>query len=378
MTFPESPTIEGLPRPRILAVGGRTEVLETITDELAAAGLVARGETIERALAGIDGAFDLISFGAGVSTEIAETLERRLRRNSPGARFIRTYAPYAAHQIATAARGIAPPTVDLPAYCDRIGYKGPLEPTIETLRALQQHHLASISFEAIDVLLDRGIDLAPQAVDAKLIGGRRGGYCYEQNGLFKRVLAAIGFAVDGLVAGVRWMKAPGAPPPPRTHMALRVTIDGTPWLADVGFGSSVPPAPLRLDIGDEQPTGHESFRFVGVGSGLYLQARIQDGWQTLYDLSPEPMLDGHYALFNWYTSTSPASIFRQKLIVARITADARHTLLDNRLTIRSADGAIERRHLDASGIGQALGDIFLLDVEAAWRPLIERAAAQLT
>lgn len=375
MTFPESLTIAGLPGPRILAVGGRTEVLETIIEELAAAGLTARGEAIERSLAGIDGAFDLISFGAGVSAESAEALERQLRQNSPDARFIRTYAPYAAHQIATAARGIAPPTVDLPAYCDRIGYAGPLEPTIETLRALQRHHLASISFEAIDVLLDRGIDLSPDAIDAKLIGARRGGYCYEQNGLFKRVLSAIGFDVDGLVAGVRWMKAPGAAPPPRTHMALRVTIDGIPWLADVGFGSSVPPTPLRLDIEDEQPTGHEVFRFVGVGTGLYLQAHIQDGWQTLYDLSPEPMLDSHYALFNWYTSTSPASIFRQQLIVARITAEARHTLLGNRLTIRAAGGRVERRQLDADGITHALGDIFLLDADEAWRPVIERAAA---
>ena len=93
------------------------------------------------------------------------------------------------------------PAIDLAAYCARIGYSGPLMPTLVTLRALQELHPAAIPFEAIDVLLGRGVDISPQAVDAKLIGRRRGGYCYEQNGLFKRVLQAIGFEVEGLIAG---------------------------------------------------------------------------------------------------------------------------------------------------------------------------------
>src|SRR5690606_5219644 len=121
------------------------------------------------------------------------------------------------------------PAVDLRAYCARIGYSEPLTPTLETLAALQELHPAAIPFEAIDVLLDRGVDLAPAAVDAKLLGARRGGYCYEHTGRFKRVLEAIGFEVEGLIARVNWMAPRDAPLRPPSHMTLRVTIDGEAW-----------------------------------------------------------------------------------------------------------------------------------------------------
>jgi N-hydroxyarylamine O-acetyltransferase len=170
------------------------------------------------------------------------------------------------------------------------------------------------------------------------------------------------------------MAEPGAPPPPRTHMALRVEIDGVPWLADVGFGASVPPAPLRLDRNDEQPTLHETFRFIPFGPGLLLQARVRGQWQPLYDLSPEPVLDSHYELFNWFTSTHPTSSFRQRLIAARTTPDARYSLLDNRLTIRWAEGSIERRYLGAEDIALSLEDALGLEVQEDWRPLFQRAA----
>lgn len=94
------------------------------------------------------------------------------------------------------------PLVDLDAYCARIGYSGSRVPTLETLRALHEAHIASIPFEALNALLDREIDISPSAVDAKLIGARRGGYCFEHNALFKRVLQTIGFDVEGLIARV--------------------------------------------------------------------------------------------------------------------------------------------------------------------------------
>ena len=91
------------------------------------------------------------------------------------------------------------PAVDLAAYCTRIGYAGPLEPTLETLCALQELHPAAIAFEAIDVLTGRGVDISPKSVDAKLIVAGRGGYCYEQNGLFKRALQArVEVQIDGV------------------------------------------------------------------------------------------------------------------------------------------------------------------------------------
>jgi N-hydroxyarylamine O-acetyltransferase len=266
------------------------------------------------------------------------------------------------------------PSVDLDAYFQRIGYAGPAAPTLETLRALQQLHPAAIPFEAIDVLLDRGIDISPRAVDAKLIAAGRGGYCYEHNGLFKRVLKAIGFDVEGLIARVNWNAPADAPPRPPSHMALRVTIDGAPWLADVGFGSCVPTAPLRLDSREPQRTEHETFRFVPAGAELQLEAEIGGRWAPVYRLLAEPQLDVDYEIANWYTATHPDSHFRHRLIVTRTTPGARHVLVGSRLTVRSNDIASERRFLDAAGIERELAERFLLPVEPNWRPAIARAA----
>lgn len=264
-------------------------------------------------------------------------------------------------------------SLDLDAYCTRIGYDGPREATLATLQALHALHPAAIPFEAIDVLLGRGIDLDPQAVDAKLIHGRRGGYCFEQNGLFKRALLAFGFEVEALLARVLWAVPADAPPLPRTHMALRVMLDGEAWLADVGFGGCVMTAPLRMSDTAPQPTLHEDFRLTPVGRELLLSARLQDGWEALCSIALEPQLDVDFTVPNWFTATHPASPFRNMLMVARSGRDRRYALRNNRLTIRSADG-MEQRLLDPGQMEEALSDLFLLPVTPEWRPILERAA----
>lgn len=265
--------------------------------------------------------------------------------------------------------------IDLDAYFARIGYDGPRTPTLETLRALHLLHPAAIPFEAIDVLLDRGIDLDPAAVDAKLITAGRGGYCYEQNGLFKRVLTALGFEVEGLIARVQWGAPAETPPRARTHMGLWVTIDDEPWYADVGFGGLVLTAPLKFGIIEPQPTPHETFRMVPEGEDIALQALIGEVWTPVYQLSREVQLDVDYDLPNWFTATHPSSHFRHNLMVARTTPQARYNLLHNRLTIRQTDGAVERRLLAADEIGPVLAETFGLSVQPDWTPLFERAVA---
>ncbi len=263
----------------------------------------------------------------------------------------------------------------LDAYCARIAYTGPRTPTYDTLCALQQLHPAAIPFEALDVLLDRGISLEPHDIDAKLLAGRRGGYCFEQNQLLLRVLQAIGFAVEPLIAQVRWQAGPEAEQRPRSHMVLRVALDGERWLCDVGFGSCVPTAPLRFDSTDAQATPHEPMRLTPVGNEHLLEAQLGGEWHSVYMISPAPCRGGDYAMANFYTSTFPQSHFRHDLIVARTTPAARYGLLRNRLTIRTPDGGGERRFLGADELERVLHDIFGLPVEAAWRPVLERAAA---
>ncbi|MBJ7439530.1 MAG: arylamine N-acetyltransferase, partial [Sphingopyxis sp.] len=165
-----------------------------------------------------------------------------------------------------------------------------------------------------------------------------------------------------------------APATPRTHMVLLVTLDGRPWLADVGFGAAVPPAPLAMDSEAPQPTRHESYRVLRSDFGWEVTAQIGDAWKPLYRLDDAPAPPIDYEVGNWYTSAHPESHFRHQLIAARTTAAARYGLRDNRLTTRLADGRIDRRYLTADEIERTLAEIFLLPVKRSWRAAIERAA----
>jgi N-hydroxyarylamine O-acetyltransferase len=269
--------------------------------------------------------------------------------------------------------------VDLDAYFARIGYDGPREPTLDVLCALHALHPAAIPFEAIDCLLDRGVDLAPEAVDAKLIHGRRGGYCFEQNSLFARVLTALGFQVTGLAARVRWNMAPDAPAQPRTHHVLEVDVvtpgEGRPqpWLVDVGFGGCVLTAPLRMIPHQEQVTAHDAYRLTPVGDELRLEV-LRGDWVPAYDLSLTPCEPRDYEMANWFTSTHPTSHFRANLLAGRTTPDARYGLLLNRLVTRPVGGDPTYEVLDADAIEHHLGATFGLPVEPSWRPIIEHAA----
>ena len=264
--------------------------------------------------------------------------------------------------------------VDLDAYFARIGYGGPRAPTLATLCALAEHQPASIPFEAIDVLLGRGVDLDPAAVDAKLLHAHRGGYCFELNGLLLRVLRALGYDITGLAARVRWQLPDDAPTTPRSHMVLKVVVDGEAWLVDAGFGRSTPTTPLNLRSRAPQRTAHETFRFVDGDRGTVLQVQGGTDWLALYEFDEAPQLDADYAVYNWHTSTHPDSHFRHTLIVARAAAEGRYTLRDNRLSVRRGDGTQRVEQLDAAGIERALVGIFGLAVQPAWRDLIERKA----
>ncbi len=284
---------------------------------------------------------------------------------------------YPAAPVSDADDGDAAPPGRAPLltrYLARIGYAGPVAPTLEVLAALQAAHIAAIPFEAIDALTGTGIDIGADAVEAKLIDRRRGGYCFEQNGLFLRVLQAIGFEAEAMLGRVRWMLADDAPATPRTHQVVLVTLDGRPWLADVGFGAAVPPQPLAMDSEAPQPTRHESYRVRRGGFGWEVEAQIGDEWKPLYRLDDAAAPPVDCVVGNWYTSTHPESHFRHQLIAARTTAEARYGLRDNRLTTRRADGRIDRRYLTADEIERTLAEIFLLPVQRSWRSAIERAA----
>lgn len=231
---------------------------------------------------------------------------------------------------------------DIDAYFARIGWSGPVAPDRATLDAIAAHHPAAIPFENLDPYLDRPVDLAPETIVAKLIHGRRGGYCFEQNGLLRLVLDGIGFAVTPLSGRVVWNMDPETVTA-RTHMVLRVDLTDGPVLIDSGFGSAVPTAALDLVPDIEQATPHESFRFVRIGEEWRAQIRIGADWCTTYRFDFSLQRDIDYVVANWYTSTHPSSHFRHGLTLARPLAGRRISLRGNEFATHMLGGASERR-----------------------------------
>ena len=228
---------------------------------------------------------------------------------------------------------------DLHAYFARIGYAGPREPALEVLNSIAACHIQSIPFENLDVLLQRPIELAPEALFQKLVHDRRGGYCFEQNGLLLEVLGALGFHVAPLSARVRWQR-PRAYTPPRSHLFLRVEIAGGSWMVDVGVGGLSPTAAIHLDdSGRTQMTPHEPRRIVRDGDRLFHQVLLGDQWCDLYEFTLEEMPFIDRELANWYTSAHPQSHFRNNLIVSRAAPDGvRLTLTNGEFSVRGRDG----------------------------------------
>lgn len=271
-------------------------------------------------------------------------------------------------------------SVDLDAYFARIGYDGPREPTLAVLRAITQKHPDAIPFENLDVLLGRAVSIVPTDVDAKLISAKRGGYCYEQNGLLKRALTALGFEVQGVMARVWWMKPVDAPMRARSHMVLKVMIDGVTWLADSGFGGCVLTGPLNLFSDEVQMTPNGAFRIEPaapeMGGERLVLADLSGAWAPLYQVALGPWEDVDYEPGNYFTYTHPSSHFTWSMTVGRTTPTARYALKNNRFTHRDLTGAVvEQRDLTVDELEAALRDVIGLPVEADWRPVLEQVVA---
>ena len=239
-------------------------------------------------------------------------------------------------------------TLDLAAYFSRIGYRGPGAPTVEALNALTSAHVQAIPFENLDVLLGRGIDLAPEAIFDKLVRQRRGGYCFEHNGLFLEVLTALGFTVRPLSARGRIL-TPRGPIPPRTHLLLEAHVAGERWLTDVGVGALSLTSAIRFAVDDEQQTPHEPRRIVREAEHWLHQARLGDTWTDVYEFTGEEMPPIDREVGNWYTSAHPRSHFRSLLIAARAAPDGgRVTLRDGELKRRDHQGRAETRTIGSA------------------------------
>jgi N-hydroxyarylamine O-acetyltransferase len=221
-------------------------------------------------------------------------------------------------------------------YLDRIGLARPASPDLDALIALRLAHARTVPFENLSIHLGEPIVLAPTELFEKIVLRRRGGFCYELNGLFGLLLAALGYHVELLAA--RMVRA-GRSGPPLFHMALRVGMpheSGPGWLVDVGFGRfDYPPLHLRGDAAAQAGAVQVSRDDSGAGAviaGGEPQFRFTGEAHDLDDFEPTC----------WWYQTSPRSHFIQSLVCSLPTADGRITLSGRRLISTVADVRTER------------------------------------
>jgi N-hydroxyarylamine O-acetyltransferase len=233
--------------------------------------------------------------------------------------------------------------VDITAYLDRINYHGPLAPTAETLRELQVAHLLTVPFENLSIHTKQPIVLDDNALFEKIVRRRRGGFCYEANGLFAALLRALGFDVKMLSAGAA--NAKGGFGPDFDHMALMCDINER-WLVDVGFGDSFR-EPLLIDKTGAQLQGERAYRIDSDGRYLILMQRdggADAAWKAQFRFTLQPYEYSDYEEMCRYHQTSPQSHFTRGRICSRATPDGRVTLGEMRLII-TRNGERQEREL---------------------------------
>jgi N-hydroxyarylamine O-acetyltransferase len=239
------------------------------------------------------------------------------------------------------------PSFDQQAWLVRIGHTGSIPPTLDTLHKLIFAHSHTIAYESLDIMLGRTPKLDIASLQRKMISGGRGGYCLEQNMLFREGLRSLGYNVTSLQGRVVRGMAIDAPRP-AIHMLLQVNLPEGPYLADVGFGNLAPTSALLLREGIEQETPHEPMRFIAIGGELTLQARLRDNWEHIYRVIPYPRYDGEYEITNWYTGTHPDAPYQGNIIAACPGPNrTRITMFNRRVTVRHATGEAERRQLES-------------------------------
>ncbi len=234
------------------------------------------------------------------------------------------------------------------AYLARIGAERPGRADAAELARLQEAHLDAVPFENLSIHLGEPVVLEPDALLEKIVGRRRGGFCYELNGAFAALLSALGYRVELLAARVFNGAEPG---PPFDHLALRVEVDGAARLVDVGFGRFAR-RPLLLDERGPQQDPAGGFTVTPVGDTGDLDVVLDGEPQYRLESRPHPLAD--FVPTCWWQTTSPDSHFTRATTCSRPTPEGGRTTLTStraaggtRLLRTAPDGTRTEELLDA-------------------------------
>lgn len=265
---------------------------------------------------------------------------------------------------------------EVDAYLDRIEAGRPRAATVEALARLQLAHLRAVPFENLDIHLGNEIVLDPHAIHAKVVGRRRGGYCYELNSAFGRLLAAFGFHVA--MVSARVVGDGGEPGPEFDHMALLVTVpdERHRYLVDVGFGDAFT-RPIPVMDGREQADRDRHVRVTDRGGGVWSYEERPDGdrkldeqveWSTKYLFS----LQGHpldaFAPMNQHQQHAPDSHFRKQTVCSLLTVEGRITMSGGCLIETTIDGDRSEVTLSPDDRIRVLRERFGVEVDGDFVP----------
>ena len=255
---------------------------------------------------------------------------------------------------------------DLDAYLHRVNFNGAIDVSLDTLARLHHAHFHTIPFENFDILLGRGVDLDPQVVFNKLVLNKRGGYCFELNGLFLQALQALRFKARALLARVHVTGTPSG----RGHQLELISIDGRDWVADVGFGGNSPRSPIPMELDYPVTKDGQTIRLTDGGHfGTMFQA-LEDGeWKDLYSFDLGHVVPADIAYGNHYTSTHPDTLFTSSRVAVRPLPGGSITLLDRTLKI-TANGREEVQTLpDSPAYLDAVKTHFGIELDAPYDDL---------
>lgn len=232
---------------------------------------------------------------------------------------------------------------NLDKYLERINYSGSTKATEETLHGLHICHTLNVPFENLDVFYGRSPLLDEASLYNKIVLNRRGGYCFEMNGIFSIVLKKMGFKVTDLLARVT---IDGMNYTAKTHQVLLVETGNTRWLADVGFGNDGIIAPLRLDIENGQKQFAHEYRIIKETrfGGYLLQKKAGDAYNSLYAFTLEACSLDDFIMSNHFTATFSGSFFKMMRMCTMPTKEGRITLTDTHYKFVS-DGNISETSL---------------------------------
>jgi N-hydroxyarylamine O-acetyltransferase len=248
---------------------------------------------------------------------------------------------------------------EVDALLHRIGLDAPPPPTQRGLATLHRAYVSAIPYEALAIQLEEFAPLDVDGVAARLLSGR-GGYCFELNGVLGWLLEELGFAVERREAVVGSRVGPGDPPKPTNHLALVVTIDGRPWLADAGLGEG-PLEPLPLAAGRHAAPLHWTLEADGDGWWI-----AQHPWGSVktFAVSAAPVDLDAFQPHHRRLSTDPQSSFVQTLVVQRPLDDRIVTLRSRTLTVTGPRRREQRVLADADAFAATLRDVFAIDPDA--------------